>query len=76
MFQVDITQEIKNQYAFLKHSHLQPSEIVKFPYWEWMMMLDELKDYIDQEKEARDAEEGDGDYKKSSAKRRRSEGCS
>ena len=64
MFQVDLEREIKNQFAYLKHSNLQPSEIKDMVYWEWELMLKELEEYIKEEKEQREKEkEEEGSYK-------------
>jgi len=65
MFQVDLAREIQNQFAFLKHSNLQPSEIKDMFYWEWEMMLKELSEYMEKEKEQQEEqqEQQKGNYK-------------
>lgn len=69
LYQVEISREIQEQYVFLKHSNLQPSEIKEMQYWEYQMMLDELRDYIEREKEEHDKESGGKDLTKNTAYR-------
>ncbi len=58
LFQVDLKKEIEHQFVYLKYAGLQPSQIKEMAYWEWQMMLEELNDYMEKEKEAREKEEG------------------
>jgi hypothetical protein len=62
-FQVDLTNEIKSQFYYLKYTNLQPTEIKQFDFWEWQMMLQEMKDYIEKEKEEHDKQNGQNSYK-------------
>ena len=56
-FQIDYQKEIQHQFIYLKYTNLQPSEIKEMMYFEWQMMLEELKDYMDKEKEEREKQE-------------------
>lgn len=65
-FQVDLKSEIKTQFYYLKYANLQPSEVVNFYYWEWQMMIEEMKEYIEKEKEEQEKSKGEHSYKNTS----------
>lgn len=58
LLQVDLGKAIKEQYVALKYCGLQPSALIEMPYYEWQMMLEEIKENMEQEKEAHEKEEG------------------
>jgi hypothetical protein len=62
-FQVDLKSEIKTQFYYLKYTNLQPSEIRQFDYWEWQLMVEEMKEYMEKEKEEQEKSEKGQSYK-------------
>jgi len=62
-FQVDLKSEIKTQFYYLKYTNLQPSEIRQFDYWEWQLMVEEMKEYMEKEKEEQEKAEKGQSYK-------------
>lgn len=57
-YRIDIEQMIKNRLYICKDYHLQPSEIDKMPYYEYEIILEEIKAIQkDQEKENKRQEE-------------------
>ena len=43
LFRIDIEQLIKNKLYICKDYHIQPSEIMKMPYYEYEIILEEIK---------------------------------
>ena len=64
MFRVDIRNLVKNRLYIAKDFNIQPSEIDRLQYYEYEIMLDEIKD--EQKKEAQRQKEQEEQYQNSS----------
>lgn len=65
MFQVDLGNFFDIKFILLKHLKCQFSEIEALPYYEYEIMFEKLKEWLEKEKEQRDKEEKDYQEKQS-----------
>lgn len=49
MFKVDIRSLVKNRLFIAKDFNIQPSEIAKMPYYEYEFLLEDIKEYAEEE---------------------------
>ena len=64
IYQVDVRNLVKNKLGIAHEYHIQPSEIDRLQYYEYEIMLDEIKD--EQKKEAQRQKEQEEQYQNSS----------
>lgn len=64
MYQVDVRNLVKNKLSIAHEYHIQPSEIDRLQYYEYEIMLDEIRD--EQKKEAQRQKEQEEQYHNSS----------
>ena len=62
MFRVDIRNLVKNRLYLTKETHIQPSEYESWPYYEYEFLLEDFKEYI--ENENKKNKEGSDKYNK------------
>ena len=63
MYQVDVRNLVKNKLGIAHEYHIQPSEIDRLQYYEYEIMLDEIKD--EQKKEEKRQKEEEEKYRDS-----------
>lgn len=50
MFRVDIRNLVKNRLYIAKDFNIQPSEIARMPYYEYEFLLEDIKEFAEEEK--------------------------
>lgn len=50
MFRVDIRNLVKNRLYIAKDFNIQPSEIAKMPFYEYEFLLEDIKEFTEEEK--------------------------
>ena len=50
MFRVDIRNLVKNRLYIAKDFNIQPSEIAQMPYYEYEFLLEDIKEFAEEEK--------------------------
>lgn len=50
MFRVDIRNLVKNRLYIAKDFNIQPSEIARMPYYEYEFLLEDIKEFVEEEK--------------------------
>lgn len=56
-FQIDLENFIKTVFVCLKSMNITINDIYNLDYWEWELLLEELKEYLEKEKKEREEQE-------------------